>query len=161
MAKAKILKSPDPATEKAKDLLGVVLGTETRMICLKALMEDARDEDRYGDVLTFLDDIIIGTQDERRRAETRFEVTEKGPRALEEDDQKEEAESFLYPLSIQEADDITDFQMAMNAFMDVLDGERENTWFLLKPHWCKFDDAFSSARERWLEQRKAEEGGAA
>ena len=66
-----------------------------------------------------------------------------------------------HSLSIGEADDIDDFQLAMSGFMDLLDGDEErilipdNIWYLLDPHWRKFNKAISSARKRWGEQPKA------
>ena len=66
-----------------------------------------------------------------------------------------------YSLSIDEVDDIQTFQQAMTAFMDLLDGKIEfglnldNMWFLLDPHWRKFNGALSSATKRWEEKPKA------
>ena len=69
MAKAKIPKPPDPQSQEVQTLHRIACLTDTRLVCLKALMESDRDEDRYSAVLTFLEDIINNLQSATRRRE--------------------------------------------------------------------------------------------
>ena len=82
MANANIHKIPDPQTQLTENLRQIIGDTETRMICLKELLEADPDQDRYSAVLTFLEDIIHALQMDTARAETHREVTEKGLRAV-------------------------------------------------------------------------------
>ena len=63
MAKKTIPKSPDRKTQLAENLLQIIADTETRLICLKELMEGDPDDGRYAAPLTFLEDIIHASQD--------------------------------------------------------------------------------------------------
>ena len=63
MANAKIHNITDPQTQLAENLRQIIADTETRLICLKELMEGDPDDDRYAAPLTFLEDIIHASQD--------------------------------------------------------------------------------------------------